>query len=131
MSFLLRGVDLANSLGFSGLNDLYSDQILLIGEAYSEEGTYSQVSQILKSQFAFLILIVFVALIVIYFRGFSLFRNLTGLSTFEFNIVLFSCLYSQFAIAYLIAPSYQFILGFAFYPLFKKYWIGKYNLPVN
>lgn len=122
MSFLTRGLDLANSMGFSAFNDLYSDQILLIGDAYTEEGTYSQLSVILKSKFAFPIFIALIIIVILHFRGFRLFRKKTGSSTTEFNIFLFCCVFSQLAISYMVAPVYQFMLGFAFFPLFKKYW---------
>jgi len=122
MSFLTRGLDLANSLGFSTLNELYSDQLLLVGDAYSEEGTYSQFSVILKSEFMIPLLIGFILVAILYKRGYRIFRKETGISTRDFNIFMFCCLFSQFGVPYIAAPAYQFMLGFAFYPLMKKYW---------
>jgi hypothetical protein len=122
MSFLTRGLDLANSLGFSAFNDLYSDQILLIGDAYTEEGTYSLFSTILKSKFVVPLIIAFLVVILLYLRGYYFFRKNTGSSTLKFNIFLFCCLISQFSTAYIGAPAYQFMIGFTFYPLLRKYW---------
>lgn len=122
MSFLTRGLDLANSLGFSSLNDFYSDQLLLVGKAYSEEGTYSQFSAIIKSKFMIPIIIGFVVLGILYKKGYRFFRKQTAKSTREFNIFIFCCLFSQFGVSYMVAPSYQFMLGFTFYPLMTKYW---------
>jgi hypothetical protein len=130
MSFLTRGLDLANSLGFANFNDIFSDQLLLIGDAYNEEAKYSQFSVILKSRYMGLLLIGFITTIFIFIRGYRYFKKKTALSIREFNIFLFCCLFSQFGIPYMAAPAYQFILGFAFYPLLKKYWIIEYKTHI-
>jgi hypothetical protein len=130
MSFLTRGLDLANSLGFSKFNDIFSDQLLLVGDAYKDEGTYSQFSVILKSKFMAPLIIGFLIAIFIFIRSYRFFKKKTASSTREFNIFLFCCLFSQFGVPYMVAPAYQFMLGFVFYPLLRKYWSVEYKTPI-
>jgi hypothetical protein len=131
MSFLQRGLDLANSLGILQLNDIYSDQIKFLGHDYNEESTYSQFSKILKSKYVFLFLIGFIISMTIYINRIIYFKIKKGSVTFNYIIFLFCCLFTQFAVAYLEAPSFQFILGIAFYPLMNKFWEKSNTILAN
>jgi hypothetical protein len=134
-SVITRGVDLATSLGFSGIKDLYSDQIIRLGDSYHEDTSYSQFAILLKSKFVILIGIVLGFVGILYLYGFKIFRKETGYRTLEFNIVLFCCIFTQFGVPYLGAPAYQFILGFALYPMLRRFWVNsrliKYNYGSN
>ncbi len=124
MSTLTRGLDIANALGFSGINDILFDQVSQVGLSFSEDSSYSQISLILKSEFLIPLLFSVLFITLFYLKRAILFKKVRRKNTREFGIFLFSLVLSQFAIPYLEAPSFQFLLGFALYPLLKKYWIS-------
>jgi hypothetical protein len=123
MSTLTRGLDIANALGFSGINDILFDQVSQVGLSFSEDSSYSQISLILKSKFLIPLLFSLLFIAFFYLKKSILFKKARGKNTRDFDLFLFCLVLSQFAIPYLEAPSFQFLLGFALYPLMKKFWI--------
>ena len=125
VSTLTRGLDIANALGLSGLNDIFFDEVLLIGNAFSEDSSYSQISLILKSEYLIPLILGILFIGLFYLKSCKLFRKKRGESTRDFDLFLFCLIFSQFAIPYIEAPSFQFLLGFALYPLMQKFWSVK------
>lgn len=124
-SLITRGLDLANSIGLSALSNLLSAQKATMGETFvfDEDASYSLFSQIFKSEVAIPLVTALVISIFIYFRKIRSFRRTTHKQTLVYIILLVVCGVTQLAVNFIAAPSYQLILGLAFFPLFKKLWM--------
>jgi hypothetical protein len=125
MSTLTRGLDIANALGLYGLNDIFSDEVLLVGHAFSEDSSYSQISLILKSEYFIALILGILFIGIFYLKRCNLLKKQRGTPTRNYDLFLFCLIFSQFAIPYIEAPSFQFILGYALYPLMQKFWSVK------
>ena len=117
-SFLLRALDIGHAIGFDNLGGLFYDKQLMLGNTYNEIESYSFVSKLLKSEMIVPGLLVMAAAAVLY--AYRVRQMSTPVMVYV--VTLLVCALTQFVIPYLAAPSFQFIAGFALFPLFKKMW---------
>ena len=129
-SLLTRGLDLANIFGWSAVGDLFTDQRLLVGSAFSEESSYSFYSIILKSEVAVPAAIAFLVLLTVYSRQVLLMRKMGDARYSLCAVLAIACLLTQFGVPYVKGPLFQLILGLAFFPLFRKFWVDDANARV-
>ncbi|MCX6237747.1 MAG: hypothetical protein NTY07_09365 [Bacteroidia bacterium] len=121
MSILFRGLDLAHSLGISFSRNFYYDQIQFLG-AFDTKESYSLYSILFKSSLAIPVVVSIFLLMISYYRRVVSIKYTKDTSLLIYSITLIVCLLSNFAVPYVGAPSFQLILGFALFPLFKKLW---------
>jgi hypothetical protein len=127
-SIMLRLLGVVNAIGIANVGSFLYDQQQLIGSAFSEDESYSSVAVLLNSGF------VMPALAALAVGGlFYLYRmrqmgvgNAAG-----YAVILFVCAATQLAIPFVAASSFQFMLGLAMFPLFRKLWHGHVAEPVQ
>jgi hypothetical protein len=120
-SIMLRLMDLLNALGIGNLSDQLIElayiyrpsHVYVIGEGYSTVATFLRSELLIPSLF---VVITGVALYV--YRA----RSMITWPTMVYAVTLLTCIVTQFAIPFAAAASFQLILGFALFPLFKKIW---------
>lgn len=123
-SFSLRFYEIFNSFGFNNLTDtiltINSNSKIINSD---HEDSFSLFGLLFKSRFRWLILIIIVLCLLYVKKKYRLFNsNHIAIlnSQFDYKMLFYSILFSQFATIYLQAPSLQFILGVALYPLLYK-----------
>lgn len=121
-SILIRGLDLAHSLGITFSSSFYYDQIQFLGNNFKEEESYSLYSQIFKSALAFPVIGIILLLMISYYRRVISIKRSKETSTLIYSVTAIVCVLSNFAVPYAYAPSFQLILGFALSPMFIKMW---------
>ena len=120
-SIMLRLVDLLKALGIENS----FGQILELDKAYQSSNEvigegYSSVATLLRSKQLVPLLFVMVTGSIIYVYRI---RNMIFRPTMIYVVTLLTCVLTQFAVPFLRASSFQLIMGFAFFPLFKKMWL--------
>jgi hypothetical protein len=125
LSLSLRFYEIFESFGFNNLTDTISNinsNSKIINSDH--EGSFSLFGLLFKSGFRWVVLIILVLFLVYMKKEFNTFnyKIKPGLnSKFNYSMLFLSILFSQVATIYLQAPSLQFILGIALYPLLYKH----------
>lgn len=114
-SFLLRFVDLGNSLGLD-LSNLFYEQQQMVGRLYNSEFSYSFFGQLLKNKFFPLALfLIFLSFVFYIYSGMR--AGIKNLGNYiSVGAVL---IFTQFAVPFVKAPSFQLLFGIACYPVIK------------
>lgn len=120
-SFIVRMMDIVPNIGLSDFFGAYFSQQM---DGYNlrftgETGSTSQLAVVSASRFFWL---GFVLCIVLFFKYLKRVNRMkVNQANVEiYMVLLFVIIFSQFALTYVGAISYQFIAGAALYPLFKK-----------
>jgi len=116
-SILLRLLDLGSAIGFEDLGGLFYEQQLLVWHSFRDTETYSGISQLLKNDMATPLLLLIAAVFGVY--GYRV-RQMIALPAMPHVVALIVCVLTQFGTSYFMAPSFQFIAGFALFPLFRR-----------
>lgn len=117
-SILVRWLDITHAIGFDGSVFHYGQQFL-ISSVYKEDESYSAVALLLKSEIVVPALVLLGGVLILY--AYRL-RQMKVWPIMMYALVFFVCVLTQFAVPFVAAPSFQLILGFALFPLFKKLW---------
>lgn len=121
-AIMLRLVDLLKALGienyFGQLDDLAivyrQSYVYVVGEGYSAVAT------LLRSKLLVPSLLAMTVGVVLYARRV---RNMvSSRPTMVYVVTLLACVLTQFAVPFVGAASFQLIMGFALFPLFRKMW---------
>jgi len=120
-SIMLRLVDLIGALGLSdilpsiaALGELYRPGAhYIIGEGYTLWAT------VLRSPYAiYLIALIVIVLGLYYLRV----RRINPRDAIVYKVTLLVCVFTQFSVPFYQQNSFQLIIGFALFPLFRKLW---------
>lgn len=120
-SITLRLVDLVTAMGLenylqsvTNLTDVYKiSNIYVTGEGYSSIAILLRSKLFIPAFFLIIIGTMF------YIRRL---RNMDSQPTMIYGVTLAACVLTQFAVPFTQASSFQLIMGFALFPLFKKIW---------
>jgi hypothetical protein len=121
VSILPRALDVIDTLGLRESFLFADDMLVSLGgtQIYREDETYSIIGSLLKSKWVAPFLFVIVAASVSYFRRV---RQMNASTQKMYVVTLIACALVLFGVPYTGAPSFQFIAGFALFPMFKKMW---------
>lgn len=121
-AIMLRLVDLLKALGienyFGQLDDLAivyrQSYVYVVGEGYSAVAT------LLRSKLLILSLFAMMVGVVLYVRRV---QDMASRPAMVYVVTLLACILTQFAVPFVGAASFQLIMGFALFPLFRKMWV--------
>jgi hypothetical protein len=131
-SVLLRVMDVVNALGLTYVQELFQQQLDLINYKPPNDGdTYSTIGLIFNNEYTILLVVLLAV------AGFYLINQIRKYKNNDilgyalpYVLTLFACVFSQFAVTYMSAPSFQLMLGFCLYPVFGRIW-RKNQTPTN
>ena len=119
-SILLRLVDLIKALGIESsfgrvieLGKAYESNNQVIGEGYSFVATFLRSKLLIPWLF-----VMMTGLILYVYR----LRKMISRQSMVYALTLITCVLTQFAVPFVGTPSFQLIMGFALFPLFKGLW---------
>jgi len=117
---LLRALGIADSFGqLLELEYTYrQSNVYVVGEGYSSIAT------LLRSKLLIPSLFVMMAGVALYVRRV---RNMASRPAMVYVITLLACILTQFGVPFVGATSFQLIMGFALFPLFRKMWVPMHN----
>jgi hypothetical protein len=114
----LIGIFSAFSSDTSGL--LFVEEREMVGEIYIEGEVYSTIQALLQSNYSgFFVLLIFFCCLIYVLRM----RQMKIKKPVIYSLPLIALILTQLAVPYISAPSFQLILGFSCFPLFKKLWM--------
>jgi hypothetical protein len=121
-SVLLRLIDLLQALGLESAVWDFSEAREWLGAVYQEGGGgYSTFARFFRSGYALAGLAVLGLIAILYVAGARHFKSLRGTVQMH-SVVLLVCVLTLAAVPFVAAPSFQLLLGFGCFPLFKKFW---------
>lgn len=118
---LARGVVLSDMVGLDSLRHLYEQNTTYLGE-FMKDSPYSGIAKILKSPIGGALVIMAPPFIVFYYRRLKVVRRIIDTPHLAYSVTAIACALSQLGVPYYEAPSFQIILGFALFPLFRQLW---------
>lgn len=115
---MLRLLDLISALGLE--NSFY--QLFELGKAYNSSNeiigeNYSAIASLLRSSLLIPSLFAMTVGVVLYVRRV---RNMASRPAMVYVVTLLACIFTQFAVPFVGATSFQLIMGFALFPLFIR-----------
>lgn len=120
-SIMLRLVDLLKALGVEDsfgqlieLDKAYRSSNEVIGEGYSFVATLLRSPQLIP-----VLLVMMTGASIYVYR----IREMVSRPVMVYVVTLLVCVLTQFAVPFVGASSFQLIMGFALFPLFKKMWL--------
>lgn len=121
VSILLRLTDLLGALGIADMLPL----ITALGEVYSP-GSHYEIGKgytlfatlLINTYAAYIIVFLIIFLIFYYFRS----RSNNKANFIIHRITFIACILTQFGVPFYQQNSFQLIIGFSLYPIFKKLW---------
>jgi hypothetical protein len=118
VSIMLRLMDLLSAMGlenyFSQLNEIdYVSSSYVVGEGYTSVATLIRSKLLIPSLF-----VIIAGSILYVYRV----RNMISRTAMVYVVTLMACILTQFGVPFVKAGSFQLIMGFALFPLFKKMW---------
>lgn len=134
-AIMLRLVDLLKALGIENYFGQLDDLAIVYRQSYVYvvvEG-YSAVATLLRSKLLIPSLFAMTVGVVLYVRRV---RNMASRPAMVYVVTLLACILTQFAVPFVGASSFQLIMGFALFPLFREMWRsahtkGSTEPPVN
>jgi hypothetical protein len=119
---LVRGVVLSDMVGLDSIRSLYDRSTIFLGEYVREGQPYSGIAKLLKSPVGGAAAIGSMLVAVFYYRRLRVMRRTIDAPYLAYCVTAIACVLSQFGVPYYEAPSFQIILGFALFPLFRQLW---------
>jgi hypothetical protein len=110
-SFVFRFAEIFHAFGFDYFNDFIIFYNLKID--LDQKDSYSLIGSLVKNKFIFLFGILFLIFVFVYYIHLKLNKRLSLV-----YIVLFTvCIITQFAVNFILAPSFQLFFGIALFPI--------------
>jgi len=124
-SIFVRVLDIANTIGFEAFQEFFYEEAEIAysftdndgNKVITEDSYFSLISLILKSDYLLplsVIILSFIFYIITKIKKFNKEKDHTYFNYF----ILISLLLSQFAVPFISAPSFQFLIGYSISPLF-------------
>ena len=124
VSIMLRLVDLLRAVGLYNFFDSTGQLSALAFDykpsfVYEVHEGYSSVATLIRSKLLIPSLFVIIAGSILYVYRV---RNMISRPAMVYVVTLMACVLTQFGVPFVKAGSFQLIMGFALFPLFKKMW---------
>jgi len=122
LSFGVRFGEIFKVLELNYFLDVFDNNIILyrIRNLHITENSYSLIGSLLKKEYLYLVIILFIIFINVYLRSLKKFKERHNYPTIIYSTLFLVGILTQFATSYLNAPSFQVILGVALFPILES-----------